>query len=503
MAEIKISCSHCSQHIQCDESYGGQQIKCPSCSQPLLIPQILKAEPLPAATPVSPATPILGVKRRQKPDYLAEAKAWDWDEAGNPHPEEIPALWNPTAATNWSLCLLPFGAFLHARNAETLGRTEEANTNKKWFYILLANEIVFTIAYFLWQLSKDGLVRDDWIQFSGVIYGYGLIAAIALLVALIFLGSWYSFAGSNQVGYVKNTYGKDYERKKWGKPLLVLFGYRFVVGLIASVIVFAIAGQKTDVAGLESQVKADIQTKLAQDPATSSTKIQNFRLIHESGNKYKGMLEVQTDGNNETADVDVTYDGRTFMWKILPQTTPQNSKADKLALADQVYDPKTGRTKYVNRETGQTIDPAIGLPVMPSDLEWNKDNDDPLASGNYKIAWNKLEAESNLKSLAKETGINDVAVMAKSPKDYIGEIYGISGVVYWVDRKNDLTTIKAFWLDENKNKTDIWYMTPNTYDGFHNGDLVNFYGYFVGKGMGNESIMLVGNKAVLLQKSAQ
>ena len=38
MAEIKVSCSQCGQHIQCDEAYRGTQINCPKCNTPLLIP---------------------------------------------------------------------------------------------------------------------------------------------------------------------------------------------------------------------------------------------------------------------------------------------------------------------------------------------------------------------------------------------------------------------------------------------------------------------------------
>lgn len=37
MAEIKISCPHCSQHIQCDDSYCDKQIDCPSCQQPIFV----------------------------------------------------------------------------------------------------------------------------------------------------------------------------------------------------------------------------------------------------------------------------------------------------------------------------------------------------------------------------------------------------------------------------------------------------------------------------------
>src|ERR1035437_2445220 len=40
MAEIKISCEHCGQHIQCDEGYRGMQIDCPSCQKAILVPAV-------------------------------------------------------------------------------------------------------------------------------------------------------------------------------------------------------------------------------------------------------------------------------------------------------------------------------------------------------------------------------------------------------------------------------------------------------------------------------
>jgi hypothetical protein len=45
MADIKFACPSCSQHITCDELWGGHQIECPSCKQSLAVP----AQPAPSA----------------------------------------------------------------------------------------------------------------------------------------------------------------------------------------------------------------------------------------------------------------------------------------------------------------------------------------------------------------------------------------------------------------------------------------------------------------------
>lgn len=45
MAEIKISCEHCGQHIKCDEGHRGMQIDCPSCQQPFFVLAEKKSKP--------------------------------------------------------------------------------------------------------------------------------------------------------------------------------------------------------------------------------------------------------------------------------------------------------------------------------------------------------------------------------------------------------------------------------------------------------------------------
>jgi hypothetical protein len=52
MADIKFACPHCSQHITCDELWGGHQLDCPNCKNPLSVPAV--AAPAPA-TPAAAA----------------------------------------------------------------------------------------------------------------------------------------------------------------------------------------------------------------------------------------------------------------------------------------------------------------------------------------------------------------------------------------------------------------------------------------------------------------
>jgi hypothetical protein len=50
MAEIKFACPHCSQHITCDELWGGHQLECPSCKNQLAVPAMAAPKPVARAT---------------------------------------------------------------------------------------------------------------------------------------------------------------------------------------------------------------------------------------------------------------------------------------------------------------------------------------------------------------------------------------------------------------------------------------------------------------------
>ena len=54
MAEFKFFCPQCGQQIQCDIGYCGNQINCPACQQPIVVPQVPRVA-APVAQPPVPA----------------------------------------------------------------------------------------------------------------------------------------------------------------------------------------------------------------------------------------------------------------------------------------------------------------------------------------------------------------------------------------------------------------------------------------------------------------
>ena len=138
----------------------------------------------------------------------------------SPPSDSGPRLWNPNAAACWSLIFSPaFGAFLHARNAESLGRTDEAKANRVWFYASLAYLGIVLVSIFV-PAIPDAVFRG---------------AAIGILVG------WYVSLGKKQIKYVKDTFQDGYQRKPWTKPLLIAFG-----GLVGFFIVLFILATAAD-----------------------------------------------------------------------------------------------------------------------------------------------------------------------------------------------------------------------------------------------------------------
>lgn len=128
-----------------------------------------------------------------------------------------PALWNPNAAAMWSLLFSPaFGAFIHARNAEALGRSDEAKANKNWFF----SSLVFVVIT----------------SFIGIVPALSDVPLGAVGVAYLLL--WYFFLAQKQAKYVNETFGRNYQKKSWAKPLLIAFGILFAFLLLVFMTAF-------------------------------------------------------------------------------------------------------------------------------------------------------------------------------------------------------------------------------------------------------------------------
>lgn len=105
-----------------------------------------------------------------------------------------PKLWNPNAAANWSVLFSPIlGAWLHAKNWKELGQHDRAKKSMIWVYV-----------GFAFLLGVVQFLPDNVGSVSG----------------LIFIFAWYFSSAKGQVNYLKEN-NINYEKKAWGKPLLL------------------------------------------------------------------------------------------------------------------------------------------------------------------------------------------------------------------------------------------------------------------------------------------
>ena len=129
-----------------------------------------------------------------------------------PERTNVPPLWNPDAAANWSLLFTPiFGSWLHMLNWRALGETERAKSAKTWL-LLLAPLIV----------GGDLAVA--------LMPGGGITEGVALLRFVLLL-AWYFGSARGQARLVKAQYGNDYVRRRWARPLLGATGLWATAGI--------------------------------------------------------------------------------------------------------------------------------------------------------------------------------------------------------------------------------------------------------------------------------
>ena len=184
-----------------------------------------------------------------------------------------PALWNPTAAANWSLLFSPaFGAYIHMLNWKKLGFGEKAKNSRNWFFVSLFLSLL----------------------------GLGLLVLIA----------WYFSSAKEQIKYIKTHFGDNYPKNSWGKPLLIAFG----VTLVSLIFLVAISSLN------EYSTNQPINTKINPidhsqytkiNPADHSKYTKDLRqnnskamtCTNKSGNSgrgidFYGILKLKASGNN-------------------------------------------------------------------------------------------------------------------------------------------------------------------------------------------------------------
>lgn len=148
-------------------------------------------------TPVPPST-----ARTAGPPQLPSPKTVSVSvspNGGAVAPSDSPVLWNPTGAGAWSLLFTPaFGSSLLMKNWKAMGNEPRAKRSLMW----LCGFLGFIFFAFV---TPDTRAFTTLFRFGG---------------SVLFV-IWATKEVKQQSQYVKDTYGNEYVRRPWGKPLAI------------------------------------------------------------------------------------------------------------------------------------------------------------------------------------------------------------------------------------------------------------------------------------------
>jgi len=193
-------------------------------------------------------------------------------------------LWNPIAATNWSLLFSPiFGAWLQAKNWENLG---DAAKSKKSMYWVYGGFALFFLCLFL-------------------------PGAVPTAMGFLFLVAWYVTTSRKQIKHISNTLNDDYERKSWAAPLMFA-GF----GLVVYVLIAWIASPGVE--GLLEDESVDLVSQIIADNAGGgdNPKCLRVKITEEVIDDVYRATATLDDGRDMT--IMITYKDNQILVKMRP-----------------------------------------------------------------------------------------------------------------------------------------------------------------------------------------
>lgn len=111
----------------------------------------------------------------------------------------------------------------------------------------------------------------------------------------------------------------EYKRvngKGGNNSLTTIVGVAAIAAVVLSIVLTFTGDIKVSTQDLQAEVLQSIRETWADEPSLSNARISSLNLIHKTGNQYEGLLDVTLDGEREKLVIDVTYDGKQFMWQV-------------------------------------------------------------------------------------------------------------------------------------------------------------------------------------------
>jgi hypothetical protein len=97
-----------------------------------------------------------------------------------------------------------------------------------------------------------------------------------------------------------------------------MIGVAAVAAVAISIVLTFTCDIKVSTSVLQDEVAQSIRETWAKEPILANVKIDSFNLVHKSGNQYEGLLDATLSGERKKLVIDVTYDGKQFMWRVRP-----------------------------------------------------------------------------------------------------------------------------------------------------------------------------------------
>ena len=137
-----------------------------------------------------------------------------------------PPLWNPTAATLWCLLFgVMFGSWIHMKNWQVLGKPDKAAASQRW---LVGTALLFVVSFSLALAMPTSAV----------------LGKTNFFLSFVLLFAWYFMNAREQIRFVDATYGKHYQHRGWGTPLLCGLLAILGVGVVGAIVGIIAAGVK-------------------------------------------------------------------------------------------------------------------------------------------------------------------------------------------------------------------------------------------------------------------
>jgi len=199
--------------------------------------------------------------------------------------------------------------------------------------ILLIPAIVTAVMLF----GIFGMLPLSTTVFGFLVIGTILLTAILIAIEASQLGMGSRINGKATTGPIAWFFGSLllwvivypaylFSRSRYGVRNYLLGGIFVALAFTATPLLLSGAGGALGISGstsldtpeLKRQVESSIRATWSKKPELASARIRNFTLLHRGGNQYDGLIEATIAGEDVQLAVDVTYDGKGFMWKIKP-----------------------------------------------------------------------------------------------------------------------------------------------------------------------------------------